>query len=112
MILKAPKISKVKPQLVDIIMENWNKTNDYYNREVITENVWSRKCRRGKIYVIDKLPFTYTFSCGSNSDYSFTGSFFGCGKITTVEQAMEVIDMIAHRWLNDKEYKTLLEKYK
>ncbi len=93
-------------------MAKWNKTNDFYNREMVTEDVWSRKCRRGKIYVIDKAPFTYTFSCGSNSDYSFSGCFSGCAKITTVGQAMKVIDKIAPLWFNDKEYSTLLEKYK
>lgn len=92
-------------------MVNWNKTNDHYNREVVTEDVWSRKCRRGKIYVIDKAPFTYTFSCGANSDYSFTGCFFGCSKITTAEQAMNVVDQIATLWLNGKSYKHLIEKY-
>ena len=92
-------------------MKKWTKTNDYYNREVVTQDVWSRKCRRGKIYVIDKAPFTYTFSCGANSDYSFTGCFFGCSKITTVEQATEVIDQIAVRWFNDREYSTILKKY-
>lgn len=93
-------------------MANWTKTNDYYNREVVKEDVWSRKCRRGKIYVINKAPFTYTISCGANSDFSFTGCLFGCSKITTVEQAMEVIDMVADKWFNNQEYSTLLEKYK
>lgn len=93
-------------------METWTRTNDYYNREEIPHDVWSRKCRRGKIYVIDKAPFTYTFSCGANSDYSFTGCLFGCSKITAVEQAMEVIDIIADLWFNNQNYSTLLEKYK
>ncbi|GAB6119606.1 hypothetical protein [Dysgonomonas termitidis] len=92
-------------------MAQWTKTNDYYNREVVKEDVWSRKCRRGKIYVIDRKNFTYTFSCGADSDYSFTGCFFGCSKITTVEQAMNVVDQIATLWLNDKSYKRLIEKH-
>ncbi|MDR2005302.1 MAG: hypothetical protein LBQ74_19950 [Prevotella sp.] len=92
-------------------MANWTKTNDYYNREAVTQDVWSRKCRRGKIYVIDKAPFTYTFSCGVNSDYSFTGCFYGCSKITSVEQAMKVIDDIATRWLNNQEYSTIIKNY-
>lgn len=93
-------------------MAKWTKTNDYYNREVVTPDVWSRKCRRGKIYVTDGEHFTYTFSCGANSDYSFTGCFFGCSKITTVKLAMKVIDEIAKLWLNDKNYTQLLEQYK
>lgn len=93
-------------------MAEWTKTNDYYNREIVTQDVWSRKCRRGKIYVIDGKHFTYTFSCGANSDYSFTGCFFGCSKITTIEQAMKVIDEIAKLWLNDKSYTQFLEQYK
>ncbi|NDW08759.1 hypothetical protein [Dysgonomonas sp. 520] len=93
-------------------MATWTKTNDYYNREVVKEDVWSRKCRRGRIYVIDKTPFTYTFSCGANSDFSHTGCFFRHSKITTVEQAMNVIDIIADRWLIGQEYSALLEKYK
>jgi len=92
-------------------MENWTKTNDYYNREVVTQDVWSRKCTRGKIYVINKAPFTYTFSCGANSDYSFTGCFHGCSKVTSVEIAMKVINDIAAKWLNDQEYFTILKNY-
>lgn len=92
-------------------MAEWTKTNDYYNRKAVTEDVWSRKCKRGKIYVIGKAPFTYTFSCGAGSDYSFTGCFYGCSKITTVEQAMEAIDKIAPLWLNDKSYSHIIEEY-
>ncbi len=93
-------------------MANWIKTNDYYNRDVVTQDVWSRKCRKGKIYVIDKSPFTYTFSCGVNSDFSHTGCFCGSSKVTTVQEAMNALDEIAPRWLNGEGYKTLLEKYK
>ncbi|MBF0648730.1 hypothetical protein IR083_07850 [Dysgonomonas sp. GY75] len=92
-------------------MTNWIKTNDHYNREVVTQDVWSRKCRRGKIYVIDKAPFTYTFSCGANSDYSMTGCFFGCTKIATVEQAMKAIDRIAPVWLNGKGFQHITKEY-
>ena len=92
-------------------MAEWTKTNDYYNREVVTQDVWSRKCHRGKIYVIDKVPFTYTFSCGANSDYSFSGCFHGCSKIKTVERAMEVIDRIAPVWLGGKGFQQILKEY-
>ena len=93
------------------VMAQWNKTNDYYNRDVVTSDVWSRKCRYGKIYVIDNKDFTYTFSCGANSDYSFTGCFFGLSKITTVQQAMSVIDVIAILHFSDKSYQSLLKQY-
>jgi hypothetical protein len=90
----------------------WSKTNDYYNREAVTQDVWSRKCRRGKIYLIDNpCTFTYTFSCGANSDYSFTGCLAGCNKVTSVEQAMAVIDKIAAGWLNNRGYASILKKY-
>lgn len=89
----------------------WSKTNDYYDRKVVTEDVWSRKCKRGMVYVIDKPSFTYTFSCGANSEYSFTGCFFGCSKITTVQEAMVALDEIAARWLNNKEIASILKKY-
>ena len=92
-------------------MENWNKTNDFYNREVVTQDVWSRKCKYGTIYVIDKIPFTYTFSCGADSDYSFTGCFYGCSKITNIHQAMEVIDLIAARRFNNQIYNDILKEY-
>ncbi len=90
----------------------WTKTNDYYNREVVTQDVWSRKCRRGKIFVIDRPGFTYTFSCGPNSDYSFTGCFFGCSKITTVQQAMDVIDSIADIHFRGESFTNFLENFK
>lgn len=92
-------------------MATWTKTNDYCNREVVKEDVWSRKCRRGKIYVIDKAPFTYTFSCGANSEYSHTGCFFGYSKITTVERAMEAINKIAPVWLNGKNIHQIIKEY-
>lgn len=92
---------------------NWQKTNDYYNREIVTEDVWSRKYRYGKLYVIDRpASFTYTFSFGPNSDHSHTGSFYNCSKITNVEDAMNALDEIAPRFFNDEGYKVLLEKYK
>lgn len=93
-------------------MATWTKTNDYYNRNVVKEDVWSRKCRKGKIYLIDNTgSFTFTFSCGSDSDYSFTGSFYGCSKMQSVNQAMAVIDKIAPLWFNDKSYQHIIKKY-
>lgn len=77
----------------ETIMENqWVKTNDYYNREVVTCDVWSKKIgSKRTIYLQDDGNFTYTFSCGANSDYSFTGSFFNT-KVKTLKEAMDWID--------------------
>jgi hypothetical protein len=74
-------------------MENqWVKTNDYYNREVVTCDVWSKKIgAKRTIYLQDSGNFMYTFSCGASSDYSFTGSFFGT-KVKTLQQAMDWLD--------------------
>lgn len=93
-------------------MANWTKTNDYYNREIITQDVWSRKCRRGKVYLIDKAPFTYTFCCGANSDFSHTGCFYRCIKITTVQEAMDALDKIIPVWLEGNGYGSVINKYK
>lgn len=72
--------------------QQWIKTNDYYNREVVTCDVWSKKIgAKRTIYLQDGGNFTYTFSCGANSDYSFTGSFFGT-KVKTLQDAMDWID--------------------
>lgn len=93
----------------------WTKTNDYYNRETVNEDVYSRKCRYGKIFLIDApSSFTYTFSCGANSEYSFTGSFLGCPKISNVNQAMDVLDKFAVLWFSDKMFdlNKFLAKYK
>jgi len=73
---------------------NWVKTNDYYNREVVTCDVWSKKITAKRtIYLMDSKEkhFTYTFSCGANSDYSFTGCFFET-TIDTLEKAMAYLD--------------------
>ena len=80
-------------------MSTWTKTNDYYNREVVTCDVYSRPVKRvrgkgGMLYVMNKDNFTYTCSMGANSDYSYTGCFFECTKITNVNEAMIAIDKI------------------
>ena len=88
-------------------MEAWNKTNDFYNRDVVTCDVWSRTVKRsrgksGKIYVMDKDNFTYTFSFGVNSEYSMTGCFYECSKIKTIQDAMNALDILIELHLNDK----------
>jgi hypothetical protein len=84
-------------------MENiWVKTNDYYNREVVTCDVWSKKLTdKRTIYLMDSKEknFSYTFSCGANSDYSFSGSFFGT-TIDTLEKAMAYLDKFERLWFN------------
>jgi hypothetical protein len=96
-------------------MKLWKKTNDFYNRETVTQDVYSRKYKWGKIHVINQPSiFTYTFSFGKNSDYSHTGCLAGYSKITTVETALRVIDEIAGLFFEDKydEIQILLERYK
>lgn len=81
----------------------WNKTNDYYNREVVTCDVWSKVfSSRRAIYVMDSKDkhFMFTFSCGANSDYSFSGSFYQT-TISSVEEAMEYLDKFAPLWFSD-----------
>jgi hypothetical protein len=90
---------------------NWVKTNDYYNREVVTCDVWSKKIgAKRTIYLQDGGCFTYTFSCGANSDYSFTGSFFGTN-VKTLQQAMDWIDSFTPlHFLSTRENLEKLEK--
>lgn len=95
----------------------WKKTNDYYNREVVSCDVYSRPASKGRgrsgmIYVMDKDNFTYTFSMGANSDYSFTGCFFECAKIKTVEDAMNAINEIAKLHLAGKSFRAFIETLK
>ena len=81
----------------------WNKTNNYYNRDVVTCDVWSKVfSTRRAIYIMDSQDrnFMYTFSCGANSDYSFSGSFYGT-TVTTLEQAMDYLDKFAPLWFAD-----------
>ena len=76
------------------MVNNWIKTNDYYNREVVTCDVWSKKLTEKRtIYLMDSKEnhFTYTFSCGASSDYSFTGCFFKT-TIDTLEKAMAYLN--------------------
>lgn len=45
--------------------------------------------RGGKIYLQANTPhFSFTVSCGANSDRSYSGCFYGHNDITTAEQAM------------------------
>lgn len=75
--------------------QQWIKTNNYYNREVVTCDVWSKKISgKRTIYLQDTNNFMYTFSCGASSDYSFTGSFYGTN-IKTLKDAMDWIDKFA-----------------
>ncbi len=95
----------------------WTKTNDYYNRDVVTCDVYSRIAYRGvgkprKIYVMDEGSFTYTFSMGANSDSSFSDCFFECTKITNVIEAMAAIDKIAQLHLSGKSFKTFVDTLK
>ena len=77
----------------------WVKTNDYYNREVVKCDVYTKQItKKRKIHLQDSENFTYTFSCGAHSEYSFTGSFFGT-TVKTLEQAMEYLDKFAPLWL-------------
>lgn len=81
-------------------MSKWTKTNDYYNREVVSNDVWSRNIPKGKLYIIDAENFMYTVSRGIDSEHSFTGSFFGT-TIKTLKDAMEYLDKFIPLWLND-----------
>lgn len=73
-------------------LKTWKKTNNYYNREVVTCDVWSYKVNSYMtIYLQDKPNYTFTVSAGANSDSSYTGSFYGHSEVTTLIQAMEGI---------------------
>ncbi len=92
-------------------MSEWKKTNNYYNRDVITSDVWSYQITKKRtIYLIDdpESNFTYTFSCGANSDYSFTNCFFQT-TIKTLDDAKDYLVKFADAWLADnrKEYRRL-----
>jgi hypothetical protein len=95
---------------------SWLKTNNYYNREVVICDVWSKKISEKRtIYLQDSKEdyFTYTFSCGAHSQYSFTGCFFGTS-IDTLEKAMEWLDKFAELHFLNKinEIKKLRESIK
>lgn len=84
----------------------WVKSNDYYNREIVTWDVYSKKFGRGTVYVQDCENFMYTCSFGSSSDYSYSGSFFSCDTIKTISDAMSALDIIVPLHLTD-EFKKL-----
>lgn len=84
--------------------KTWTKTNDYYNREIVTCDVYSKKFGRGKVYVMDNKEKGFMFTCsfGASSDYSYTGSFPQNSNINTVEHAMRALDNIVPLQLKDK----------
>lgn len=72
----------------------WNKTNDYYNREVVTCDVWRKNvCKGRSVYLQDSVEnnFIYTVSFGENSELSFTGSFYNTS-VKTLEDAMNYLN--------------------
>lgn len=88
----------------------WIKTNNYYNRDVVSCDVWSKVLSsRRTIYIMDSFDnnFKYTFSCGANSEFSFSGSFFNT-TITTLEQAIEFLNKFSPLWFSD-DYKGIRE---
>lgn len=93
----------------------WIKTNDYYNREVVTCDVWSKKIGKNQtIYVMDSKEhdFTYTFSCGANNCNSFSGSMYGLN-INTLQEAMDFIDELKPLWFSNNiaKIRALKERY-
>ena len=73
-------------------MRTWEKTNNYYNPEVVTCDVWSFIVSpKITIYLQDEPNFTFTVSAGANSNNSYTGCFFGHPEVTNVQDAMEAI---------------------
>lgn len=84
------------------MLNNWNKTNDYYDRNHVTCDVWSKQItQKITIYLQDGNNLMYTFSCGANSDYSFSGSFYNT-TVKTLDQAREWLDKFAPLWFDDK----------
>ena len=83
-------------------MSKWVKTNDYYNREVTTCDVWSKRINHKRvIYLQDDKDnhFMFTFSCGATSDFSFSGCFFNT-KVETLEQAKDYLDKFEVMWFS------------
>ena len=70
----------------------WEKTNDFYDRRYVTDDVWSYKVSKMiTIYLIDRPNYMFTVSAGANSERSYTGCFFGHMEVTNLVQAMEGI---------------------
>lgn len=70
----------------------WKKTNDFYNRDVVKFDVYSYKVsKRITIYLQDGNDYTFTVSAGANSQFSYTGCFFG-HNLKNVEEAMRLIE--------------------
>ena len=97
----------------------WIKTNNYYNREIVKCDVWSKQISKLRtIYLQDskESSFQFTFSCGASSDFSFTGCFY-LTNIDTIEKAKDYLNKFAPLWFSDnfkgiKELKdTIVVKY-
>lgn len=85
----------------------WQKIEDHiYNKKVVNCDVYVlRITKKRNIYLMDKENFSYTFSCGANSEYSFSGSFYGTS-ITTLEDAKEYLLKFQKSYFRD-DYKAL-----
>lgn len=85
--------------------KTWTKTNNYYNKDVVKCDVYSKKFGRGVVYIQDSKEkhFMHTFSFGANSDYSHGGSFYNCDSINTILDAQNALDKIVPLQLQDKD---------
>ena len=84
-------------------MNNWIKTNDYYNRDVVKCDVYSRVISKKRtIYIMDSKDknFTYTFSFGASSVLSFSVSFYKTN-VNTLSDAMDYLDKFCPLWINN-----------
>lgn len=74
-------------------LPEWAITKEHiYNTDVVKCPVWGKNFEYGTVFVMDEGTFTYTASFGANSDNSYSGCFFECFKVKTVQDAMKVLD--------------------
>lgn len=77
----------------NINSKEWVRTKWPYDPEYAKKAppIWAKKFGRGVVYLFDDPNFNYVSSFGADSDYSYSGSFYGMN-VKDLEMAKNILD--------------------
>ena len=77
--------------------ESWKLVQWPYEPSVKTPTYF-RQFGRCKVYLRHDENFHYTCSAGPNSDWSYSGCFYNCTKINSLDEAKNALDVLMPHW--------------
>ncbi len=82
-------------------MKEWIKIND---------NLWHMQWSKNRTIILrNDDSFHYTFSCGNNSEYSFSGCFFNT-TIKSLDEAKAFLNKFIPLWFSDSTKSCIIRK--